>query len=82
VVFPVLIILKSLYIVLPIIRKTPYDQEMYHYAKGVTGDLYINIVPEQPVTVEKDGDDQHTKGLIEIQGIPENISVRRFQLIL
>jgi hypothetical protein len=44
-------------------------------------DLNVNIVLEQPVAIKENGDDQHTKGLKQIEGIPEDISVRCLQLI-
>ena len=41
----------------------------------MAGYLYIHIVSEEPVAIKKDGDNQDTHWLENIQGIQENVSV-------
>ncbi len=44
--------------------------------------LYINIIPEEPVTEKKDGYHQDTMRFEQVERVPENIRVRGFQLPL
>jgi hypothetical protein len=44
--------------------------------------LKVNAKLEQPVGIEKYTDYQNTKRLEQIEGIPENISIRILKLIL
>jgi hypothetical protein len=37
--------------------------------------LKIDTKPEQPVTIKEYADDQDTKDLEQVQGIPENVGV-------
>jgi hypothetical protein len=61
VVFPVLIILKALDVVFQIIRQTTDDEEVQHNAECVSRHLDIDVVPEEPVTIKEDGDDEHAE---------------------
>jgi hypothetical protein len=77
VVFPVLIIRVAFYIILQIIRKRTYYEEIKHYSKSVAGYLYIDIIPEQPIAIEKDPYHQHAMRLKQRERVPENVGMRR-----
>jgi hypothetical protein len=55
---PVFIIDETLHIILQIIGKRTYDEKIHHDPKDMAGYLYINIIPEQPVTIKENGNDQ------------------------
>ena len=44
--------------------------------------LYIDIIPEQPVTVKKDPGHENAMGFQQREVIPENIGVGRVELVL
>jgi hypothetical protein len=46
----------------------------------MASDLNIDAELKQPIAIKKDADNQDTKGLEEIESIPEDVSMRGFQL--
>ena|SRR5688500_17969458 len=48
----------------------------------MAGDLYVNIKPEQPVTIKEDPGHQDTMRFEKGQGIPENVGIGGIKLVL
>ena len=48
----------------------------------MAADLYVNIKPEQPVTIKEDPGHQNTMRFEKGQGIPENVGIGGIKLVL
>ena len=74
-VFPMFKIDIAFHIIFQVVRKWSHDQEIHRYAKYMASNLKINAEPEQPIAIEKDPNDEHTKRFKQIKSIPKDVRI-------